>query len=135
MAQQCHLKSKFFAYTVRVYDLPSTRQVYKRLRQLHLQANHVMMAFCIDSPDEPGKVLEGSCHDEESHGDVCLAMVLEQACMSNIAIFVVRYYGGIPLRGLRLKAITECTNEALHKLRFPEDPDDNQIPTPQSRCC
>ena len=131
LAQQCHLKSKFFAYVVRVYDLPMICQVYKRLRQLHLQANHVIMVFRIDSPDEPGKVLEGSCHDEESHGDVHLAMVLEQTYMSNIVVFVIRYYGGMPLRGLHLKAIMECAVEALHKLCFPENPDENQDPTPQ----
>ena len=123
LSQQLHLKSKFFAYAVRLHDIATVKHTYKRLRQLHIKANHIMMAFGVVSPDDPDKVLEGSCHDRESHGDVRLATVVEKSHMTNVAVFVVRYYGGTPLRGLRLKAITECATEALFKVRFPEEED------------
>ena len=90
--------SKFYAFAMRVYDVRFIRKAYLRLRQLHLAANHVMLAFCVEDPENPDKQIEGSCHDEESHGNVTLAQVLENTRMKNIAVFVVRYYGGTPLR-------------------------------------
>ena len=133
LAQDAKNGSKFFGYAVRVYDTRFLKKVYLRLRQLHLAANHIMMAFRVESPDNPDKHIEGSCHDDESHGDVVLSQVISNACMSNIAVFVVRYYGGTPLRSLRLKIIGDTARAALHKLRFPDaDGVDNDSRTPVS---
>ena len=67
------------------------------LQQLHKAADHIMLGYRLDCPESPEQCVEGSCHDEESHGDVTLAQVLEELCMKNIAVFVVRYSGATPL--------------------------------------
>ena len=116
--------SKFFGYAVHAYDLKFIKRMYLRLRQLHLMANHIIMAFRIEDTDNPAKVIEGSCHDEETHGDVTLARILENTHMKNVVVFVVRYYGGTPLRALRLKMIADAAHTVLHSLQSPagEDP-------------
>ena len=112
-----------------MYDVRFVRKAYLRLRQLHLAANHVMLAFRVEDPANPDQQIEGSCHDEESHGDVTLAQVLENTQMKNTAVFVVRYYGGTPLRALRLKMIADTARAALHTLRFPDSEDTSREDT------
>ena len=92
--------SKFFGYAARVYDIPLIKRLYTKMRQMHPAANHVMLAYCVETPEDPNKCTEGSCSDGESHGDVILAQVIENSTMKNIAIFIVHYFGGTPLRGL-----------------------------------
>ena len=45
--------SKFYAFAMRVYDVRFVRKAYLRLRQLHLAANHVMLAFRVEDPANP----------------------------------------------------------------------------------
>ena len=79
-----------------------------------------MMAYRVDSATDPDIAHAGSCHDGESHADVRLADVISKAQCINVAVFVVRYYGGIQLRGQRLRHISDCGRTSLNKLRFPE---------------
>ena len=118
--------SKFFGYAVRVYNISLIKKLYTRMRKMHLAANHIMLAYCVETPEDLAKCVEGSCSDGESHGDVVLARLLETIAMKNVAVFIVRYFGGTPLRGLRLKLIGDCARKALNKLRFP-DADDHDV--------
>ena len=81
--------SKFYGFAVHVYDLSFLRKVYLRMRQLHMAANHVMLAYCVETEQNPTKCIEGSCHDGESHGDIILAQAVEAVGMTNVAVFVV----------------------------------------------
>ena len=99
------------------------------LCQLHPSADHIMLGYRFDCPESPEQCVEGSCHDEESHSDVTLARVLEELCMKNIAVFVVRYSGTTPLQSLHLQLIAECAKTALHKLRFPDQVSDDPSPS------
>ena len=84
-----------------------------------------MMVYKIDKPDpDPNNLrqqyLAGSCHNNEYQGDVKLTFVLNKTDMSNVVVFVVRYYGGIQLGGNHLKHIADCGRKALNTLRFPD---------------
>ena len=127
LAYEEHDGSKFFGYAARVYDIPLINKLYTKMHQMHLAANHIMLAYCVEMPDDPAKCLEGSFSDGESHGDVVLAQVIESSTMKNITVFIVCYFGGTPLRGLRLKLIGDCARKALNKLCFP-DADENNTP-------
>ena len=120
LASVTEKKSRFFGFAVRAYSTKYIQEVYLRLRQLHPTANHIMLAYRVDCVEDISQILQGSCHDGESHGDVKLADVLLKSQMSNVAVFVVRYYGGIQLRGARLKHIADVGRNALNKLRFPD---------------
>ena len=119
--------SKFFGYAATVYDIPLIKKLYTKMHKMHLAVNHIMLAYCVETPDDPAKCIEGSCSDGESHGDVVLAQVIESSTMTNIAVFIVHYFGGTPLWGLRLKLIGDCAHKALNKLCFPEA-DENATP-------
>ena len=108
--------SKYYGYAAHMCGFSILDKLYLKLRQQHKEADHIMLGYKIATPESPNQCVEGSCHDEESHGDVTLAQVLDEVCMNNIAVFVVRYYGGTPLRGLRLQLIADCSKAALHKL-------------------
>ena len=126
--------SLFEGFAARVYSLECLKKMYLRMRQQHPTANHIIMAYKIDAVSDPKKVLKGSCADGESHADVKLTAVLEKTYMSNVVVFVTRYYGGVHLGGLRLKLISDCGRLALNKLRFPDgkeptdDPPEGTIP-------
>ena len=81
--------SKFYGFAVHVYNLSFLQKVYLRMRQLYMAANHVMLAYCVETAQNPTKCIEGSCHDGESHGDVILAQAVEAVGMTNVAVFVV----------------------------------------------
>ena len=82
-----------------------------------------MLGYRLADPNSPEQCVEGFCHDGKSHGDIILAQAVESSLMRNVAVFVVRYSGTTPLRGLRLKLIGDCAKNMLQKLRYPnEDP-------------
>ena len=123
LAQEKHSGSRFYGYTARVYGFLTLDKIYLRLRQQHLGADHIMLGYRLVDPDSPEQCVEGSCHDGESHSDTVLAQAVESSLMKNVAVFVVRYSGTTPLRGLRLKLIADCATNALQKLRYPpQDP-------------
>ena len=113
-------RSGFYGYAVRAYTTDYINLAYLKMRQMHPTANHIMAAYRLETPETVDDGIHGSCNDGKSHSDVKLSEALAKTSMTGVVVFVVRYYGGIQLRGLRLKLIVDCAKNALYKLRFPE---------------
>ena len=120
LAHHTEKRSRFYGYAARAYTFDFINLAYLKMRQMHPTANHIMAAYTLDSDVLGEDATYGACNDGESHSDVKLTETLNKTTMSNVVVFVVRYYGGIQLRGLRLKIIADCAKAALHKLRFPD---------------
>ena len=116
LASKTERASRFVSYAIRATDLPLIELAYLKMRTLHPTASHIMLGYVLDPLTEDAKPSTGSCHDGEFQGDVTISRVLNQCNISNIAVFVVRYYGGVPLGGLRLKIIGDLARAAINKL-------------------
>ena len=80
--------------------------MYKRVRALHPDADHIMMAY--DTKGVSG------CHDDREFGaGLRLLRLQEERNDKNIATFVVRNFGGTLLGPKRFIMIENSAKEAL----------------------
>ena len=104
-------KSSFIAYLAPLASLEALRA---RLRQQHPKARHIVWAYRALS--EPGQIVENSNDDGEpksTAGAPCLN-ALRGASLINVAVLVVRYFGGIKLgTGGLVRAYASSANAAI----------------------
>ena len=62
-------------------------------------ATHIAMAFHLDVD---GETITGGQSDREYQAETKLMDVLFQMDITNISVFIARWYGGVHLGGLRL---------------------------------
>lgn len=103
-------KSTFVAYGLQTQDREEIDLAYMKIRQWNRTADHIMAAFRLKLDDE---IIQGCASDREHYGDQEIMSAIKIANAVNVAVFVCREYGGIPLRGLRFEAINEVTTEIL----------------------
>ena len=109
-------KSKFQAFGLSITSLDEVKLAYMKVRQINIKADHVMAAYRL----KDGEVVKQGCaHDREYYGDQEILTALFKAKAVNVAIFVAREYGSIPLGGARFGAIQSVTNEVI-RLVSPE---------------
>ena len=104
-------KSSFQAYATTPASKHDVELAYMKVCMMNRQEDHIMVVCRMKDGDQ---ILQGSASDREHYGDQEILTAILKAKAINIAVFVVREYGGIPLRGLRFEAIKEVTNEVLH---------------------
>lgn len=76
--------------------------------------DHVMMGYQVKIDD---KVHHGSCDDSEYGGGVAVDKHLYNNHLMDLAVFVVRRYGGIHLGYDRFRTIQRAADEAITLLR------------------
>ena len=124
--------SKFQAYGVEVTDLDTINLAFKKIKQLEGKADHIMLAYRIVK--EEGKIMQGSVHDGEYFGDLEVLETMKRKEKADIAVFVVREYGGIHLGKKRFQIIQDVAVEVIDKMKgkfvqlIEKDPD---IPGPK----
>ena len=109
--------SKFQAYAISVYSLEQIKAAYLKMRKDHLRATHICLGYRYADGGLNAPVLHGSSHDGEYLADIRLLDTLFKAKINNVAVFVVRRYGGVHIGGTRLSLIQETANDALNQLR------------------
>ena len=88
-------KSKFYAYLYEINRVEEFKNLLEKLKKEHKKATHICYAYIVD--DEGAK--EKAYDDGEPKGTAGLPMlnVLKKKNLRNIAVFVVRYFGGVKL--------------------------------------
>lgn len=76
--------------------------------------DHVMMAYQVKEGEQ---VKFGSCDDNEHGGGGCISKWLYTQRLRDIAVFVVRRYGGLHLGFDRFKLIEGAASSAVQILR------------------
>ena len=92
-----NMKSKFYATALPVKDVESFKKELEAIRKDNPKARHVVYAYRIG-------VNSKSCDDKEPKGTGGrpILELLNKRNLNNIAVIVVRYYGGVQLGAGRL---------------------------------
>lgn len=104
-------ESMFHGYTISVTNHTEINQAYKSLRLKHGQATYISCAYKLRSV--PPLYNEGGCDDNEHGASRSMLPLLQEANMENVAVFVVRHFGGIKLGPKRFDIIRKVAASAL----------------------
>ena len=80
---------------------------------MHGKANHIMCAYRFTGS---GPLNQDCIDDREYGGSRTILAYIKSKKLSNIALFVVRYYGGVHLGSDRFTIIKNSAKEAYEKL-------------------
>lgn len=106
-------KSKFLAYSLKVESVEEAINVFEKLKKQHKKANHVCFAYKIVSNGvEQVKFFD----DGEPNGTAGrpILSVIEKKGLENVAVYVVRYFGGVKLgAGGLIRAYSKAASGVL----------------------
>lgn len=106
-----HEESVFRSYATKVTDPSEAREAYKKLKLMHGEATHIACAYKFDKVQPPQNV--GGCDDGEYGASRALQQVITEKGVSNVIVFMVRYYGGKKLGPLRFDLMKKTVESAL----------------------
>lgn len=104
-------KSKFIAYYYEVTDKDQVTNIFNELKKEHKKARHIPYAAKIDN-------FIKKSDDKEPSGTSGMPIlnIIEKNNLNNVALFVVRYYGGIKLgAGGLYRAYSTSANDVIKK--------------------
>ena len=102
--------SSFTAHAVKCSSMTEVRRAYIKMKQLYPDATHIPTAYIIKNG-------EGYQDDREHSASSKMLNVLKNNDIQNLAVFVVRYYGGIHLGPTRHQMIQDAIIEVIAKLK------------------
>ena len=117
--------SMFYAYALNVKSIDDIDIAYMRLRQLQKFADHVLVAYSLLHND--ATIKQGCADDKEYYGDQEILRAINSIRAINVAVFVSREYGGVPLGGTRFQIIKELAAQLLQELD-PKCMPENEFP-------
>lgn len=101
-------KSRFLGYLLENTNMQEINEALEFLRREHKKATHICYAYKLTSP-----FAEKAVDDGEPGGTAGrpILNVLQKKNLSNICVFIVRYFGGIKLgAGGLVRAYTKATS-------------------------
>jgi len=112
-------KSRFIAFAHPITDTREIRRLVSETRKEHLQANHVVHAAVI-GPDGNQFSMSDDREPKNTAGRPALE-VLKGSSITNIAVLIVRYFGGALLgTGGLVKAYQDAVRSVLDVLKTEE---------------
>lgn len=108
--------SEFISYAVPVTQVEQVRKAYRKLRIKYADATHIISAFRLQNPNGPFN--QESSDDGEFGGGRCLMSLLQENDLVDVAIFIIRYYGGKQLGTTRFDTMRALAKTALRKANF-----------------
>lgn len=109
-----HEGSEFISYAAKITTVEQVRVAYRKLRIKYADATHISSAFRLDPPNGPFNQ-EGVDDGEHASGR-CLLGLLQEHKVVNVAIFMVRFYGGKHIGGARFDITRNLAMKALQKI-------------------
>lgn len=106
-----HKFSQFQAVAVKTNNTEDAIRAYRKVKQLHPSADHIMMAYTIQA-----KI--GLQDDGEHNGAIRIHATLQERKLNNIIAFVIRRYGGVHIGAARFECITEVVNDVLDTMQL-----------------
>lgn len=104
-------KSRFIGYLLSCKKVEEVELALKELKVEHKKATHICYAYSLKTP-----FVEKAVDDGEPGGTAGrpILSVLQKKNMTDVCVFVVRYFGGIKLgAGGLVRAYTKTTSEVL----------------------
>ncbi len=108
--------SSFKGIGVKVTSVGEARRAYKRVKREYPHASHVMMAYTFKKTGDSSEY--GKQDDGEWGGSFKILEVLKDKKVSNVAVFVVREYGGSHIGPKRFTHISESAVKVLKKMQL-----------------
>lgn len=111
-------KSEFITYAIPVKTVDELEKCLAEIKKEHSKARHVCYAVVMSSPQ-----VERAVDDGEPQGTAGrpILEVIKKQKLTNIAVVVVRYFGGIKLgRGGLLRAYVRSVADCLKKCEIVE---------------
>lgn len=106
--------SEFISYAAKVTTIEEVRIAYRKLRVKYADANHIMSAFRLNPPNGPYN--QEANDDGEHAGGRTILNVLQESQSTNVAVFIIRFYGGRHLGATRFEIIRSLSQAALTKV-------------------
>ena len=106
--------SNFISFAVRVASLEMVKLLYRKLKNEHQMATHVIGAYRIFGKEH--HYLQSFCDDGEHGGGRRMLNILKEQGIFNIAVFIVRYKDGANIGKARFEIISELTKKAIARL-------------------
>ena len=103
-------KCSFTAYAVKCSSMTEVRRAYVKMRQIYTSAEHIPAAYQIKNG-------EGYQDDREFGASHKMLKTLQAHDVKNVAVFVVRFYGGEHLGPRRHEAIKQVVEEVIAKIK------------------
>lgn len=101
--------SQFLALATNVHSAQQTQRAYRKVRQMYPSYDHIMLAYEITTPE----TLSGYQDDGEFAASIKIQAAIREAQRTNIAVFVVRNFGGIHLGPKRFADILSVSKQAI----------------------
>ena len=98
--------SAFQGHAVSVNNTSEVKLAYRRIKQLYLESDHIMLAY-------NAKGYTDHQDDGEFGAGKKLDQIIAQSLMKNVALFVTRDYGGIHLGQRRFFHIEKVARDIL----------------------
>lgn len=108
--------SKFISYAVKVTKVEDVRAAYRKLRIKYADASHIISAHRLSPPNGP--LNQEATDDGEHAGGRLLLHLLQDLDIVNVAVFIVRYFGGTHIGNLRFEIMENLAKVALRKAGF-----------------
>ena len=103
-------KSKFLAYAIPLKNVEEFKPILNDIRKEHKKAKHVVYAYKVGMSSK-------SCDDQEPKGTAGRPMLelINKRNLDQIALVVVRYFGGVKLGASKLlRTYVTAANAALN---------------------
>lgn len=127
-------ESTFRGYAISATGPEQINDAYKKMKLMHGQATHIACAYKLSKWKPPYQ--QDGCDDYEHGSSRVMLQAIQDSGMSDVAVFMVRYYGGKKLGPLRFDLIKKVSESALtlhqvslqevHSSRWDEDPFQDQ---------
>ena len=104
-------ESEFISYAAKVASEKDVQTAYLKMRIKYADASHVSCAYRLSNPDSP---CDQGAIDNKDYGIAhAVLKVMKDKDITEMAIFIVHYYGGIQLGKRRFEIASDLTNSAI----------------------
>lgn len=125
--KEAELKSKFVSYAVAVQDFDDIQAAYLNIRMKFPDATHVACAFRLPGSNTPQN--QDYVDDGEFGCGRTMLKVLKEAQFMNMAVFIVRFYGGKHLGVRRFEIFRDLAKVAIKNLMDKREREQSQGPS------
>lgn len=102
--------SQFTALSIKVETLQEVQLAYTAVAQRYPAADHIVLAYALK---DNGQLKHGGCDDREYGASSRMKKLIFEEKAKNVAVFVLRDFGGVHLGFERFKTIESITKDAL----------------------
>lgn len=105
--------SQFIGLAIHATDTAQVQRAYIAVAQRYPSSDHIMLGYALK---EKGQLKAGSCDDKEYGAGAKIRNLIFQKKARDVAVFVLRKYGGIHLGFNRFAAIESVASKAIELL-------------------